>query len=374
MSLYLRGIGTALPEHSIDQKDAAEKAKALCTSDADQQRLVPVLYRRAGVRTRHSVVLTKSTGVDTASQQFFTPAKDEHDRGPGTAARMLQYEAAAADLACRAGEAALKRAGVASDRFTHLVTVSCSGFSAPGFDVELITRLGLPAATARTHVGFMGCHGMLNGLRVAKAFVEAAPEACVLVAAVELCSLHHQYGWDPEQIVANALFADGAAAVVASGSSSPSSDEPSSHAASHGTWRLVDQASTVISGTRDAMTWRIGDHGFTMTLSPRVPELIRQHLRPWLATWLAMHGLSYADIASWIVHPGGPRILQACQEALPIEPSHLDLSRSVLAELGNMSSPTVLFILERLGVSRATGPAVMLGFGPGLTIEAALLN
>ena len=154
---------------------------------------------------------------------------------------------------------------------------------------------------ARTHIGFMGCQGALNGLRLARAFLDANPSACVLLCALELCSLHHQYGWDADKIVANALFADGAAAVVAVGG------EPTNPP--H--YQLIASGSTVIDDSEDVMTWRIGDHGFEMTLSPRVPDLICQHLRPWLESWLAEHDLDIARVGSWAVHPGGPRILSA---------------------------------------------------------------
>ena len=135
---------------------------------------------------------------------------------------MRKYEEEAGALAVAAARKALGDARVAPDRVTHLVTVSCSGFYAPGFDIALIKQLGLSADVARTHVGFMGCHGSLNGLRVAQAFVAADPAACVLLCAVEMCSLHHQYGWNSEQIVANALFADGAGAVVGVAGDAPS--------------------------------------------------------------------------------------------------------------------------------------------------------
>src|SRR5262249_12623418 len=148
------------------------------------------------------------------------------------------------------------------NRITHVITVSCSGFHAPGFDVALIKKLGLSRAVARTHVGFMGCHGLLNGLRVAQGFIGSDPSACVLLCAVELCSLHHQYRWDSEQIVANSLFADGATAVVAR-----DGDRETPYV-----YELQATGSTLIDDSEDAMSWRIGDHGFTMTLSARVPE------------------------------------------------------------------------------------------------------
>jgi predicted naringenin-chalcone synthase len=210
----------------------------------------------------------------------------------------------------------------------------------------------------------MGCHGALNGLRVAKAFTDADPNACVLICAVELCSLHHQYGWDPEKVVANALFADGAAAIVGCRGS----------AAGNSNWCLTDSGSTIIESSEDSMRWRIGNHGFEMTLSPQVPDIIHQHLPAWLDRWLAEHGLSVDEIGSWAIHPGGPKVLTACAEAAGFDTQFLEPSKEILAEFGNMSSPTVLFILQRLQEREAARPCVILGFGPGLAVEAALVR
>jgi predicted naringenin-chalcone synthase len=244
---------------------------------------------------------------------------------------------------------------------TQLVTVSCTGFNAPGIDIGLIKALDLAPTTERTHVGFMGCHGALNGLRVARALTAAAPEACVLLCAVELCSLHYHHGWDPKHVIANALFADGAAALVGVGSSM--------HAEA---WRLAASGACLFPDCASAMTWEIGDHGFTMTLSPRVPKLIETNLRPWMETWLGQHQLKIGDVASWAVHPGGPRVVNAVVEGLGLEPSATADSLEVLAHHGNMSSPTVLFILDRLRRRQAPRPCVAMGFGPGLAVEAAL--
>jgi predicted naringenin-chalcone synthase len=231
-------------------------------------------------------------------------------------------------------------------------------------EIQLTKALRLPVSVLKTHVGFMGCHGALNGLRVAQAFCEADPTAQVLLCAVELCSLHYHYGWDGEKMVANALFADGAAAVVVLPKGSDSS----------GTLCLKATGSCLVPDSEDAMTWRIGDHGFEMTLSPRVPDLIAAYLRPWLAQWLTTQGLSLEDIRTWAVHPGGPRILGAVAESLELPEQALAASQEVLAHCGNMSSPTILFILKRLQQSNAPGPWVALGFGPGLVAEAALIE
>jgi predicted naringenin-chalcone synthase len=303
------------------------------------------------------VVLDRSDGDVATRQEFFGPSN------PSTGDRIRRYENEAEALALEAASQGLADAGLHPDRVTHLITVSCTGFYSPGFDLALMAKLPLPATASRTHIGFMGCHAALNGLRVARAFIEADPSACVLLCAVELCSLHMQYGWDPESIVANALFADGAGAVVAVGPDVPTSR----------TFRMLASGSTVITGTADAMSWKIEDHGFAMTLSPRVPALIGAHLRPWLESWLATQGLSLEAIGSWAVHPGGPRILAAVMESADLDPSLIEPSLSVLRDFGNMSSATILFILDQLRCSQASRPCVALAFGPGLTVEAALL-
>lgn len=366
MSLTIHGLGTALPPHHIAQGAAAAIATEMAlphqVPSPSQRRLLDTLHRRSGVATRHSVLLEPPGKNAESHQTFFGPTS------PGTGERMRRYAQEAPPLALRAVLGALEQAQLPPERITHLITVSCTGFHAPGVDLALMAALPLAADVARTHVGFMGCHGALNGLRVAAGFTGADPQACVLLCAVELCSLHLQYGWDAERIVANALFADGAAALVASGEA-PATSLPTAP----GLRRLIASGSLLVPASAGAMSWGIEDHGFAMTLSPKVPDLIAEHLGPWLAGWLAVHDLTLAAINSWAVHPGGPRILSAVTEALGLDPLLIDPSRSVLMDCGNMSSPTLLFILERLRRSDAPGPCLAMAFGPGLCVEVALL-
>jgi predicted naringenin-chalcone synthase len=367
MSFAVLGLGTAVPATRVSQEEAAAAARVVCARTEQQAALLPVFYRLTGIDTRHMVlppqVVRDALDGTRASASVFLPAAGD-DRGPTTRQRMEHYAREAGPLAAEAAGRALDRAGLPARRLTHLVTVSCTGFQAPGVDRELIVRLDLAPGIERTHVGFMGCHGAFNGLRVARAFAGADPEARVLVCAVELCSLHYHYGWDPEKMVANALFADGAGAVVGG----------TAAAAPAGAWRLVAAGSCLFPDSASAMTWAIGDHGFTMTLSPRIPDLLGRHLRPWLENWLGAHGMPLGEVASWAVHPGGPRILTAIETALGLPRSATAVSREVLAECGNMSSPTVLFILERLRAREAPRPCVALGFGPGLVAEALLFR
>jgi predicted naringenin-chalcone synthase len=367
MSFAILAAGTALPAVRLNQTEAVAAAQAICARTAHQAELLPIFYRLTGIETRH-VALDPALVGDVLhgtrlSGSVFLPG-DAGDSGPTTRPRMEHYSREAGPLAAAAARRAVERSGLPPQRLTHLVTVSCTGFQAPGVDRDLIVRLGLAPTVERTHIGFMGCHGAFNGLRVARAFTGADPQARVLVCAVELCTLHYHYGWDPEKMVANALFADGAAAVVGT----------SVESAPDAVWQVAATGSCLFPDSADAMTWSIGDHGFEMTLSPRIPDLLRRHLGPWLAAWLAQNGLAVPAVATWAIHPGGPRILSAIEEALDLPRTATAVSREVLAECGNMSSPTVLFILERLLERQAPRPCVALGFGPGLVAEALLFR
>lgn len=363
MSLRLTGMGTAVPKFSISQSDAAKSWASFVGVDGKRARIIRALYSRSGVKKRHSTLLEGSDNVLAPVQTFFEPLRTPEDQGPSTQDRMERFESDAPRLAKGAAQAALADAGMSADEVTHLVTVSCTGFFAPGLDTTLADQLGLPPTVERTHVGFMGCHGALNGLRVASSFAGADPEARVLVSSVELCTLHMSYAWDPDTLVANSLFGDGAAAVVGVGDAS---DPP------NGSWKLTASGTCRLPESADAMSWRIGDHGFRMTLSSLVPEIIQTHLSRWLKEWLGRQGLGLDEVATWAVHPGGPRILTAVREALGLTPEASAVSRQVLSEFGNMSSATILFILDRLRRNGAARPCVALAFGPGLVAEAAL--
>jgi predicted naringenin-chalcone synthase len=365
MNVAITGLGTARPKYVLTQDRALAMAQERCCHTARQSRLLPALYRRSRVDQRNVVTaIDQQPAKGNGDGGFFPPATGEADRGPTTGRRMSEYAAKATPLAAAAARAALSDACVRSSAVTHVVTASCTGFAAPGIDLRLVESLELPRTTQRTHVGFMGCHGAFNAMQVAHAIVRGDPQACVLVCAVELCSLHFSYGFDPQRIVANALFADGAGAFVVSGAPQ----------ASAGAWTLAATGSCLLADSEDHMTWRIGDHGFEMTLSPQVPVVIAGQLRPWLESWLADLGVSVEDVATWAVHPGGPRILDAVESALDLAPGVTAVSRATLRACGNMSSATICFILERLRRAGAPRPCVAMGFGPGLVAEAMLLT
>jgi len=365
MSLALLGIGTATPARHIAQTDAADLAAAFTDPEPGQGRVLAAIYRQTRIRARGSVLLD-DPGAAAFAQTFFPPRAECEPGGPSTQARMDRYASEAGPLAAAAAARAVASAGIDAGSITHLVTCSCTGFASPGFDLDVAAALGLSAAVARTHVGFMGCHGGFNALRVADAFVSARPESVPLVVCLELCSLHFQYGSRSDVVVANSIFADGAAAVVGAAAARRPAHGP--------TWVLERQWSSILPESRAEMGWRIGDHGFEMQLSAAVPATIARHLPGAVATGLAEVGLGPDDVGAWAVHPGGPRVLTAVEEALALSPEALADSRRVLAEHGNMSSATILFILERLLCGAAPGPCVAMAFGPGLTAEFALLR
>lgn len=353
------GLGCAAPAVRRTQEEALRRSLEISPPlDDAQRRQTEAFYRRSGVESRG---VASAPGTDPLT--LFRPATDDQPLGAPTSERMREYSLRAAPLAQDSARAALADAGVRAASITHLVTASCTGFAAPGWDIALMDRLGLPGSVLRTNVGYMGCHAAINALRVAEAFCRADRAARVLVCCTEVCSIHFRYNARPDQAVANALFADGSASAVVGRSEA-------------GIARIASSAARVFPASGDQMGWAVGDHGFEMSLSTRLSATIRQHARPWLEEWLHTTGIGLEDIRSWAVHPGGPRILSAVGEAADLPGTALRPSREVLAAHGNMSSPTILFIFDRLRQSPG-GPAlpcILLSFGPGVASEALLLT
>lgn len=350
MTAVLRGIGTAVPRSDLPQERAAELAADLMGLTDRRRRALATLYGQTGVETRGTEI------ADGGEPNFFLPGVPD----PTTDARLVRYRAVAPDLAAEACADALARSGVPAGAITHLVTVSCTGFHAPGVDLELVRALGLSPGVQRTAVGFMGCHGAINGLRVADAFARADPDARVLVCCVEVCSVHFQYEPVEGAVTANALFGDGAAACVVAGRG----DGP----------RIHGFGAEVFADSAGEMGWRIGDHGFVMTLSARVPGLLAAKVGPWVDAWLAGQGTDRASVRSWAVHPGGPRIVEGVRGSLGLGSDAVADALEVLRTHGNMSSPTVLFIIRRMLDRGAPLPLAALAFGPGLAGEAMLVD
>jgi predicted naringenin-chalcone synthase len=338
------GIGTALPPHAVSSEAASDWLSRALRDDPAAARLAGRVVERSGIGTRFSCV------------PDFTREGEPLLLGsasPPTSVRVRAFRELAPPLAAEACRRALASAETAPQEITHLVVVTCTGFFAPGPDADLVGLLGLRNDVERTVVGFMGCHAAFNGLRVARQHVEARAGGKALLVCVELCSLHFRPDPSPDNVVANALFSDGAAAVVVA-----AEDDALAH--------LGAAAALIEAGTQRDMGWEIGDDGFRMTLSSYVPRLVSAPLAAFVAP------LAGGGTSSWCVHPGGRAILDHVEDALALPPDALASSRAVLRDVGNVSSGTVLFVLEReLARTKAGDRGVMLGFGPGLTLEGA---
>lgn len=376
----LLGLGLATPTHDSSQSQTTALALSATLEDPSLSGLVAGLYTRAGVDRRASVLLRSATVEGEPLDQDFFPLKD-NGQWPTTADRMRAFEAAAGLLVLRAARSALTRSGVSPDQITDLVTVSCTGLGSPGIDISIMTGLLLSAGVRRVNIGFMGCHGAIVALRTAAALAIAPSGTAdvrprkVLVVCIELCSLHLQRTSRLDRHVSNALFADGCAAMVVG---TPLATPPATHLSvdSAPPMHIVDASSKLFQDSTAAMAWHIGDHGFEMTLDRSVPALLQRHLGDWLWPWLRsrLGSAAQPNDLRWAIHPGGPRVLDAVAGSLGLTQDHTLESRAVLREHGNMSSPTVLFIIDRLRTHRDDArPIVALAFGPGLTGEAALL-
>jgi predicted naringenin-chalcone synthase len=383
MSVRVVGIGTALPPYVYTQAEVKAVMRRWVGGERRVDRLLERVYTHSGIERRHSVVADFGPGA---------PAGDgvglflDRDGGafarPSTGTRNARYGASAPPLLERAARRALAAAPAAlRDRVSHVITVSCTGFQAPGVDDHLVRALGLAPDTERYHLGFMGCYAVFPALRMARAFCLADPAAVVLVAAVELCTLHLDPSREVDSILSTSVFADGAAAAVVSAVDAPVGARPA--------LELLASSTTLTQQGKADMAWTIGDHGFEMVLTSYVPRVLEAEAEASVAPLLRAGGVGLGDVDAWAVHPGGRAILDKVEQGLRLEDGVLGASRAVLAEAGNMSSASVLFVLERLVGGRcedhalpAEPPAPLaagalvaaLAFGPGLTVDAALLR
>jgi alkylresorcinol/alkylpyrone synthase len=402
MPVSIRSIGTALPPTVIDQPHIRDVFRSQPGLGRLAPRLIGAVFDGAAIDTRHTVIAELAAEPvagpaadggpddDAATPTFYDRAEGRILR-PTTGTRNDVYVAESPDLFARAAEEALAgAAGITAADVTHVVTVSCTGFFAPGPDYLLVRRLGLPATTRRLHIGFMGCYGAFPALRSARDTCLADPDAVVLVVCAELCTLHLRSSDDPDAIIASSVFADGAAAAVVTARPAPAGE----------TVLDLDVLETVLTPVgEDDMAWSIGDQGFDMVLSSYVPHIVEENIDDALVPLLAAEGVGVGDVTRWAVHPGGRSILDRVQQRLGLSDPQMAPSREVLRTRGNMSSATVLFILREHLVPDAVpvgahdvalvdegtaGPAAdvsparervcAMAFGPGLTVETSLLT
>ena len=362
-------------------------ADAMDFDERDRRRL-NALYRQTRIEKRHSVLPDYNRKNGDYSFYPNTPGLEPF---PTVSQRMAIYRQEAVPLAQRAIENCLaEQPDFDRQTITHLIVVSCTGLYAPGPDIELIEVLGLPTTTQRLAINFMGCYGAFNGLKTADAIVRADADAKVLVVCVELCTLHFQKKTETDHLLSNALFADGAAAVLVEG-------EPQTGSTFAGTafrgpaLRLRSFYSDLFLEGRAEMAWHVSDFGFEMTLTSEVPRYIQQGIGELLSRLLQKSGLTIGDIDLYAIHPGGRKILEVIEKQLGIDATDDRFAYEVLRDFGNMSSATVLFVLKSIWQSLLTdqktdqliGPQadsanaqhiLSCAFGPGLTLESMILE
>ena len=351
MTAYLNRVSTAVPPHDVHKAFVAFAGALLAGSRS--QPLFQRLATRSQIEHRWSVLAIGGEG------QGSIDAHDLYRVGnfASTAARMGIFEQFAPDLAERA--VAGLQLGARAAEITHVIITSCTGLSAPGLDLELVARCGLNPSVERTVIGFMGCYAAINALKMARHVVRSEPEARVLIVSLELCTLHLQETTDLEQVLSFLVFGDGCAAALVS-------------AERHG-FALDRFRSILAPEAADQITWTIGDQGFNMVLSGQVPASVGAALRGNAAEIL--DGAAVGEIDLWAVHPGGRSVLDAVQSALSLSDDAMAVSRDVLRAYGNMSSATILFVLD--GLMRQARPGqrgCAMAFGPGLTAETLLFT
>jgi alkylresorcinol/alkylpyrone synthase len=357
-------ISTALPAYKHEQNDILAFMQNVYALDETEKRKLRFLYRQSSIQTRYSVLPDYSL---EANEWEFYPASENIEPFPGLEVRMKWYSRHAAPLSVESINKCLNNS-IEKDEVTHLITVSCTGMSAPGLDLQIMELLQLPASIFRTSINFMGCYAAIHAMKLADAFCKTDANARVLIVCTELCTLHFQKEPTPDNIASSLLFGDGSAAMLVV------PDEVKLQGL-----RITDFYSEVGFNGKNHMSWELSSTGFLMTLSSYIPELIEQDFNRLLQKALQHAHLTESDISHWCIHPGGKRILAAVEHATSLNSNDLAPSYQVLHEYGNMSSPTVLFVLkaiaEQMQNSPGNGSRVFgAAFGPGLTMETFILS
>jgi alpha-pyrone synthase len=355
---FLISIGTANPGNAIPQGEIADFIIWLNRVPENEAQRLKQLFSRTAIKTRYSVIPDFRPGNN---YRFFTQQSN-----PSLESRMALFGTFALALA---KEAALKALAnlQPETQITHLITVTCTGLSAPGLEIALLQELNLPLDTCRTAVNFIGCYAAFHALKIADAFCNTQPNARVLVVCVELCSIHFQPGTEKDNLLANALFADGAAAAIISA-------KPEGKQA----LRIAGFKSLLNPKGKADMAWQISSQGFLMTLSSYIPELLTDGIAQITHSLLQCLDIKTPDVNHWALHPGGRKILEVFGQVMNIEAQQLQASYNTLANFGNMSAPTILFVLQNLIEHHIDWQSrqitMAMGFGPGLTLESMVLE
>jgi predicted naringenin-chalcone synthase len=355
------GISTVSPPYKVPQKKVADELKIRMGGRPAIGRMIDAVSNNSGIDCRYFVI---PDGEENSDSKFFT--SKEGFLKPDTKTRMKAYESWSKLLTGEAVEKLLNINNIEPASIARLITISCTGFFAPGFDYYLINKFNIPADVKRTHIGFMGCAAVLIGFNSCLEAMKTLEEnKNILLVSTEICSIHFQTEPTKDNILANLIFADGAAAVLFSNDQSKSN------------LKLIDTASFLFNGSSEYMGWEIGNFGFEMILSQELPKIIFEHAMPQLKVLLHRMGISKEEIKYWALHPGGRAILDSMQKGLDLSDEEMIPSRTVLKNYGNMSSCSILFVLKEILDNNKIAKGeycCAVAFGPGLTMEVALLK
>jgi len=353
-------IGTAVPQYRHEQKKIFDFMQSVYALNETEKRKMKFLYNHCGIETRYSVLPDYTLPAD--KWQFFN-ATENLQPFPSLEKRMKCFRQYAAPLSHSAINNCRKK--FSDVKITHLITVSCTGMSAPGLDLELLELLDLPADTWRTSLNFMGCYAAIHAMKIADAICKTDKTANVLIVCVEFCTLHFQKEPSEDNITSSLLFGDGVAAVLITGNEEKEG------------MNIDHFYSTVSLKGKQDMVWEMSSKGFLMTLSSFVPDLIEEDFEKLVQGALKKAEIKKEDITHWCIHPGGKKILEAVHHSLGFNDGQLQYCYDVLRDYGNMSSPTVLFVLDQIQQTLDKNrPNKIFGtaFGPGLTMETFILS
>jgi alkylresorcinol/alkylpyrone synthase len=358
----IKSIGTAVPEFKHQQNDILRFMSRIYAFNEKERRTLKYLYHHSGIQNRYSVLPDYSMEPDSWT---FYPPGENLEPFPSLEERMKIFNKHALGLSASAIKNCLENQGDLQ-QVTHLITVTCTGLSAPGLDLQLMELLGLRKNIFRTSVNFMGCYAAIHALKMADSFCTADPDARVLIVCTELCTLHFQQKATTDNITSSLLFGDGSAAVLVTGAGDKNEGFP-----------MIGFYGEVMPKGKQDMSWELSSTGFAMTLSSFVPALIEEDFEKLVTQALAKHGLTQDQITHWSIHPGGRKILEAIEKSLPLPKEKLNVSYQILREYGNMSSPTILFVLKEIltGLNKIQNQKIFgAAFGPGLTMETFIIG
>lgn len=362
MKSYITSIGIANPPFKVAQSQAIEFMSENLDLNKDELRKLTSIYRSSGIENRYSIL--NDFSVKRGLYSFFSNEKSDKEF-PTVQQRMLIYEKYASEMAVNAVKSCISKE--VFPEITHLITVSCTGMVAPGIDIEVIEKLGLKSNIQRLAINFMGCYAAFNAMKAGDAICKADPNAKVLIICLEFCTIHFQNKITLDNMVSNAIFGDGAAAVFLE-----------SKLRDGFGLSLESFYCDIFSEGKKEMAWHISDFGFEMTLSSYVPSMIKGGIKKLTEQLFSNLDVVLEDIAYYAVHPGGRKILEAIEEALQLSEEDNRYAYEVLKDYGNMSSPTVLFVLnlifKELQLSRKEENILSFAFGPGLTLESMMLK